>query len=105
MSPHGDTPPPPIRALAAVDWDFPERVAHSGIEGIHPYPAKFIAELPRALLESLPVAPGAAVLDPFCGGGTTLAECQRRGLPSVGIDLNPIACLMARVKTAPSLPA
>lgn len=100
MNPHGDTPPP-AQALAAVDWDFPERVAHSGIEGIHPYPAKFIAELPRALLESLPVAPGAAVLDPFCGGGTTLAECQRRGLPSVGIDLNPIACLMARVKTAP----
>lgn len=104
MNLHGDTPPPSVRALAAVDWDFPERVAHSGIEGIHPYPAKFIAELPRALLESLPVAPGAAVLDPFCGGGTTLAECQRRGLPSAGIDLNPIACLMARVKTAPQPP-
>ena len=100
MNPHGEASPPPIRALADVDWNFPERVAHSGIEGIHPYPAKFIAELPRALLESLPVASGTAVLDPFCGGGTTLAECQRRGLPSVGIDLNPIACLMARVKTA-----
>ena len=98
MSPYGDATP--VSALADVDWDFPDRVAHSGIEGIHPYPAKFIAELPRALLESLPVAPGTAVLDPFCGGGTTLAECQRRGLPSAGIDLNPIACLMARVKTA-----
>ncbi len=100
MSLHGDTSSPPLRALAAVDWDFPERVAHSGIEGIHPYPAKFIAELPRALLKSLPVTPGTAVLDPFCGGGATLAECQRTGQPSVGIDLNPIACLMARVKTA-----
>ena len=100
MSLHGDTSSPPLRALEAVDWDFPERVAHSGIEGIHPYPAKFIAELPRALLKSLPVTPGTAVLDPFCGGGATLAECQRTGLPSVGIDLNPIACLMARVKTA-----
>ena len=98
MSPYGDATP--VSALADVDWDFPDRGAHSGIEGIHPYPAKFIAELPRALLESLPVAPGTAVLDPFCGGGTTLAECQRRGLPSAGIDLNPIACLMARVKTA-----
>ena len=102
MSPYGDAPP--VSALADVDWDFPDRVAHSGIEGIHPYPAKFIAELPRALLESLPVAPGTAVLDPFCGGGTTLAECQRRGLPSAGIDLNPIACLMARVKTATQPP-
>lgn len=107
MSPHGDTSPPPIqevRELGGIDWDFPERVAHSGIEGIHPYPAKFIAELPRALLKSLPVTPGTAVLDPFCGGGTTLAECQRRGLPSVGIDLNPIACLMARVKTTAQPP-
>ncbi len=28
-------------------------------------------------------------------------ECQRRGIPSYGIDLNPIACLMSRVKTTP----
>ena len=90
-----------VPALAEVNWDFPERVAHSAIESIHPYPAKFIAELPRALLHALPIPPGTAVLDPFCGGGTTLVECQRGGWPSVGIDLNPIACLMARVKTAP----
>lgn len=90
-----------VEKLAAVDWDFPERVAHGGIEGIHPYPAKFIAEIPRALLDALPVPPGTAVLDPFCGSGTTLVECQRRGLPSVGIDLNPIACLMTKVKTSP----
>ena len=91
---------PVARSLAEVDWDFPNRVAHSGIEGIHPYPAKFVAELPRALLAALPVPPGTAVLDPFCGSGTTLVECQRRGFPSVGIDLNPIACLMTRVKTS-----
>ena len=87
--------------LAAVNWDFPKRVAHSGIEGLHPYPAKFVAELPRALLSILPAPAGTAVLDPFCGSGTTLVECQRRGIPSYGIDLNPIACLMARVKTTP----
>ena len=92
---------PEFRSLAEIDWDFPERVVHSSIEGIHPYPAKFIAELPRALLNVLPVPPGTAVLDPFCGSGTTLVECQRRGLPAVGIDLNPIACLITRVKTSP----
>lgn len=101
MNSFSDVALPEVRALSDINWDFPERVAHSGIEGIHPYPAKFIAELPRALLDALQVPPGTSVLDPFCGGGTTLAECQRRGLSSVGIDLNPIACLMARVKTAP----
>ena len=101
MSRISETTLPTRPALAEINWDFPERVTHSAIESIHPYPAKFIAELPRALLDALPIPPGTAVLDPFCGGGTTLVECQRGGWPSVGIDLNPIACLMARVKTAP----
>lgn len=89
-------------ALHEVNWDFPDRIAHSEIEGVHPYPAKFVAELPRAILECLPIQPGTAVLDPFCGSGTTLVECQRRGHPSVGIDLNPIACLVSRVKVTPT---
>lgn len=96
-----DTKPATISDLAEIDWDFPERVSAGGIESVHPYPAKFITEIPRALLNALPIPSGTAVLDPFCGGGTTLVECQRKGLPSFGIDLNPIACLMARVKTAP----
>lgn len=90
-----------IGKLAQVDWDFPKRVTHSGIEGLHPYPAKFVAELPCALLNILPIPAGTAVLDPFCGSGTTLVESQRHGLASVGIDVNPIACLMSRVKTEP----
>lgn len=88
-----------IYSLGKVNWDFPDRVSPSSIEGIHPYPAKFVAELPHALLNTLPIPSGTAVLDPFCGSGTTLVECQRRGLLSVGVDLNPIACLMTRVKT------
>ena len=88
-----------IYSLGKINWDFPDRVSPSSIEGIHPYPAKFVAELPRALLNTLPIPSGTAVLDPFCGSGTTLVECQRRGLLSVGVDLNPIACLMTRVKT------
>lgn len=86
--------------LADVDWDFPDRTTHSDIEGLHPYPAKFVSEIPRALLQRLDVPTGTVVLDPFCGSGTTLVECQRLGIPAIGIDLNPIACLMTRVKTS-----
>ncbi len=88
--------------LAAADWNFARRDPSHAVEGIHPYPAKFIAELPRQLLATLPPPPGSGVLDPFCGSGTTLTESQRRGLPCLGIDLNPIACLISRVKTAPT---
>ncbi|SEP42545.1 DNA methyltransferase [Nitrosovibrio sp. Nv6] len=89
------------RRLKRIDWSFSQRSKAAAIEGIHPYPAKFIGDIPRAFIDALPIPPGTAVLDPFCGSGTTLMEAQRAGLPSVGIDLNPIACLIARVKTAP----
>ena len=37
------------------------------------------------------------VLDPFCGGGSTLVEAQRLGLRSVGGDLNPVPVLISKV--------
>jgi hypothetical protein len=44
------------------------------------------------------------ILDPFVGSGTTVVESQRLGRPSIGIDLNPIACLITKSKTL-GLPA
>ncbi|WP_439813838.1 DNA methyltransferase [Zavarzinia sp. CC-PAN008] len=90
-----------VSRLSKVNWDFTVRHAQHEVESVHPYPAKFIADLPGAFLDALTVAPDTLVMDPFCGSGTTLAEAQRRGHSTIGIDLNPIACLIARVKTAP----
>lgn len=39
------------------------------------------------------------VLDPFCGTGTTLVECKKQGINSVGIEANPIAQFASMVKT------
>jgi len=85
--------------IETIDWSFTKRERAHAIEAIHPYPAKFIGEIPRALMRSLPCPKGTLVFDPFAGSGTTLLEAQRMGLPSVGVDINPIACLIARVKT------
>lgn len=87
--------------LSGIDWSFNNRAKAPAIEGIHPYPAKFIGDIPRSFIEHLPIPKETRVLDPFCGSGTTLVEAQRAGLSTVGIDLNPIACLLARVKTTP----
>ena len=38
------------------------------------------------------------VLDPFCGTGTTLVECQKFGLPAFGLESNPVACFASRTK-------
>lgn len=93
-----------LARLESTDWDFKVRVVQHEVESVHPYPAKFIADLPGAFLDALPIPQDTLLMDPFCGSGTTLAEGQRRGLRTVGVDLNPIACLIARVKTSP-LPA
>lgn len=84
--------------LSKIDWSFPNSKPPP-IDSIHPYPAKFIREIPTAFLDSLNLKKGTAVLDPFCGCGTTLTTAQAKGVESYGIDLNPIACLISRVKT------
>lgn len=57
----------------------------------------------RELLQSLPGGTP-TVMDPFCGGGSTLLEAQRLGLRTIGSDLNPIPILITTVLTRyPSL--
>lgn len=90
--------------LSEINWDFPQSKTSDSIHSIHPYPAKFIPEIPRCLIESLPIPKDAAILDPFCGSGVTLVEAQTHDIKSVGIDLNPIACLISKTKTR-DLPA
>lgn len=38
------------------------------------------------------------VLDPFCGTGTTLVECKKRGISSIGIEANPVVQFIADTK-------
>ena len=40
-----------------------------------------------------------AILDPFCGVGTSNLTAQSLGYRSIGIDINPIAILAAKTKT------
>ena len=88
-------------ALKKIDWDFPNSNTNGNINSIHPYPAKFISEIPRTLIEIIGLPKNTWVFDPFCGSGSTLVEAQLAGIPSIGIDLNPIACLITQVKTEP----
>ena len=55
--------------------------------------------LVRDYLERFKITKDAIVLDPFCGTGTTLVECKKLGIPSVGIEANPMPCFATRVKT------
>jgi SAM-dependent methyltransferase len=92
--------PDVVRRLSGHSWDFANsKSQRQSIHAVHPYPAKFIPEIPRALIAEFPPSEGSCVLDPFCGSGTTLVEAQLAGFDAVGVDLNPIACRISRVKT------
>lgn len=88
-----------LQALGRVTWNFDNAGSQRSIHSFHSYPAKFIPEIPRSLIQILRPPKDSLVFDPFCGCGTTLVEAQRAGYDSVGVDLNPIGCLLSRTKT------
>lgn len=59
-----------------------------------PPPRSALEEAASLIRSQWPELP--SILDPFVGGGATLVESQRLGLPAVGGDLNPVAGLIAR---------
>lgn len=58
----------------------------------------FPPHLVRDYLAKFGVDSSQRVLDPFCGTGTTLVECKKLGVPSVGIEAAPMAHLASSVK-------
>lgn len=68
--------------------------------GFYRYPARFSPEFARSVIEVFS-KPGDTILDPFVGGGTTVVEALVSGRKVVGVDLNPLAVFIARVKSTP----
>jgi hypothetical protein len=66
----------------------------------HPYPHKISPSIAKILIETYSQV-GDTVLDCFCGSGTALLEANLSGRNALGIDSNPLACLIANVKTTP----
>ncbi len=65
--------------------------------GIHRFPAKYIPQIPRWALRQFASAES-LVLDPFVGSGTTLVECLCAVQQAIGMDIDPLAQLIASAK-------
>ncbi|MDP3763736.1 MAG: DNA methyltransferase [bacterium] len=70
----------------------------------HRYPAKFIPQLVKKLIEDYAPSRTQVVCDPFGGCGTTLVEAKMLGHKSIGFDINPVAKLITQTKTTPIKP-
>lgn len=86
-------------ALQAIDWSFTNDDTGFLTHDLHPYPAKFIPQIPGHCIAQLSL-PGELVLDPFGGSGTTALEAVRLGRRALSIDANAIGTLIGRVKTS-----
>jgi DNA modification methylase len=84
--------------IANADWSFANDDTGFLTHDVHPYPAKYIPQIPGNLIRRLS-CPGEVVLDPFGGSGTTATEAVRLGRRALSIDANPLATLIGRVKT------
>lgn len=69
------------------------------IHNWYPYIAGYSANLIRDAIQKYNLDKNCTVLDHFCGVGTTNVECLKNNINSIGIELNPLTCLIARVKT------
>lgn len=96
----GSFPSPVASHLPHIDWDFREAKTNYLTHGLHPYPAKYIPQIPNAIIQELSTL-GDTVGDVFCGSGTTLVEGLLLRRNVVGVDANPLAGLISKAKTTP----
>ncbi len=75
-----------------------------GPHGYHRYPAKFIPQLTRKLID-LYSQRGDLIADQFLGSGTTGVEALRAGRRFFGSDISPVAVLISQAKCLPILPS
>jgi DNA modification methylase len=88
---------------STYDWDFARADTQYATHGIHPYPARMLPQIANRLIKNYSFS-NQMVLDPFCGSGGVLVEARLNSRNSIGVDINPLALFLAKVKTTPINP-
>lgn len=79
-------------------YGLPENQRTKHVHRLHPYLGKFIPQLVEWFLSRY-FQPDDIILDPFMGSGTTLVQGNEMRMHTIGIDISPFNCLIAKVKT------
>ncbi|MEA2086569.1 MAG: DNA methyltransferase [Candidatus Caldatribacteriota bacterium] len=91
-------------ALSFSEYMESETTKH--VHRLHPYKGKFIPQLVEYFLDShidnfkkeTYFKKGDIILDPFCGSGTTLVQCNELGMHAIGIDISAFNSLISNIK-------
>ena len=94
----------PAKIIPGMVYSIRQFNPNSYTHGMFKYPCKFIPEIPRWAIQTClgggKAGEGSLILDPFAGSGTTLLEANLAGMDAVGTEIDDIAKLIIRVKTA-----
>lgn len=82
--------------LEDQDWNFKKSDTRYATHGIHTWLAAMIPALARRLIE---ITTPTKVLDPYCGGGAVCVEAILNGIPTAGVDANPLSAIITKTKT------
>jgi len=91
-------------ALSFSEYKESETTKH--VHRLHPYKGKFIPQLVEYFLDTHTdnfkketyFKGGDIILDPFCGSGTTLVQCNELGMHAIGIDISAFNSLISNIK-------
>lgn len=76
----------------------PHRNQYRPIHNWYTFKHGYSADLAINLIAHFNLSEGSWVLDPYCGGGTTLLTCKELGINSRGFDILPFSVFLSNVK-------
>jgi len=88
-----------VAAIMSGELEFHSQSSTYASHRLHAFAAKFPPQLPHVFIEQL-TQPGDVVLDPMVGSGTTVVEAFLLERKGIGIDIDPLARMICRVKTS-----
>lgn len=84
-------------------WTFEKDAERDYVHNLFTYPAMMVPKMQREILEvfsnNINIERPLTIFDPFMGSGTIIVEGMLQGASVIGVDINPLAYLVVKVKT------